>query len=98
MGQVGLSFPWYPIFSNTVSSSLSLGGFPIAVPIALPNLHYERLSVLYNLAAIYTVIGVSGSRKDEEGFKSSIIAFQVRASISTRGFKKYKLLMANPPL
>ncbi|KAL8287149.1 hypothetical protein RQP46_003601 [Phenoliferia psychrophenolica] len=79
--ELSVEFSWYPIFASPSSSSLSLGGFPTSQPIALPNLAYERLSVLHNIAALHSAIGASSRRTDQDGIKLGIAAFQRAAGV-----------------
>ncbi|BGP27682.1 pH-response regulator protein palA/rim20 [Rhodotorula toruloides] len=45
-------------------------------PIAVPNLDYERLAVLYNLAAVHAALGTERRRTDQDGIKAAIAYYQ----------------------
>ncbi|KAK4705321.1 programmed cell death 6-interacting protein, partial [Phenoliferia sp. Uapishka_3] len=79
--EILVSVTWLPIFASSTTSSLTLGGFPSSTPISIPNLQFERLAVLYNVAAMHAAIGAQSTRSDEEGIKSSIAAFQKAAGV-----------------
>ncbi|BGP51757.1 pH-response regulator protein palA/rim20 [Rhodotorula kratochvilovae] len=79
-----LAFPWYPLFTSPTSlpSASATGGFPaLSPPLALPNLEYERASVLYNLAALHAVLGTERRRSDEQGIKAAIASYQNAAGV-----------------
>ncbi|GAA5824059.1 hypothetical protein JCM3770_004945, partial [Rhodotorula araucariae] len=79
-----LAFPWYPLFTSPTSlpSASATGGFPtLAPPLVLPNLEYERAAVLYNLAALHSVLGTERRRSDEHGIKASIASYQNAAGV-----------------
>ncbi|BGP03504.1 pH-response regulator protein palA/rim20 [Rhodotorula toruloides] len=70
-------FPWYPLFSTPSALPLASGSFStVSPPIALPDLDYERLAVLYNLAAVHAALGTERRRTDQEGIKAAIASYQ----------------------
>ncbi|BGP65975.1 hypothetical protein NBRC10512_007362 [Rhodotorula toruloides] len=72
-----VSFPWYPLFSTPSALPLALGSFStVSAPVALPDLDYERLAVLYNLAAVHAALGTERRRTDQEGIKAAIASYQ----------------------
>ena len=50
-----------------------------AVPITLSNLVFERASVLFNLAALYSQLGSAQDRTTIEGIKRAASYYQVGA-------------------
>lgn len=78
---ISVSFPWHPIFN--ASTSAFLGGFPSPSPVSLQSLQYERASVLFNVAALYSALGAQTKRTDQDGIKSSLISFQKAAGALT---------------
>lgn len=84
--QISVSFPWYPLYTSPSPLPSASGAFPTVSPaLSLPNLEYERLSVLYNLAALHAALGTERRRSDEAGIKAAIAAYQVRGPRSLRG-------------
>lgn len=75
--QIGVAFSWFPLYSGSVTSSITLGAFSTAVPVSLDNLQFERISVLFNIAAMYSALGAQETRNTPEGIKNCIAAFQV---------------------
>jgi programmed cell death 6-interacting protein len=84
----GLSFadddspPSSPSTSNATKqakSYLKIAGNSYTV--AHPDLNYERSAVLFCLAALYSSIGASESRREGESIKRAIAAFQTSAGI-----------------
>ncbi|KAI5480664.1 hypothetical protein MNV49_007591 [Pseudohyphozyma bogoriensis] len=69
-------FPWFPTFAVTHSL---LGAFPTSTPITHQNLQYERLSVLYNIAAVHAALGAAARRTDQDGIKACLNSFQKAA-------------------
>ncbi|TNY20372.1 BRO1-like domain-containing protein [Rhodotorula diobovata] len=88
-----LTFPWYPLFisPSSLPSTSASGAFPptaasaapLAPPLALPSLEYERAGVLYDLAAVHAALGTERTRNDEAGIKAAIAAFQTAAGVLT---------------
>ena len=85
--QIGASFPWYPLFATPTSPgqqaefSLS-GGLPTTDPVEIPDLQYERCSVLYSLAAVYAHNATREDRSQPEGAKRAVSALIVRSLLS----------------
>lgn len=73
---IGVAFSWFPLYSGSVTSSITLGAFSTAVPVSLDNLQFERINVLFNIAAMYSALGAQETRNTPEGIKNSIAAFQ----------------------
>ncbi|PPQ95240.1 hypothetical protein CVT26_014931 [Gymnopilus dilepis] len=69
---IQLSIPYAPAF------------LPDAIPIALRNLLFERASVLFNLAALYSQLAASQDRSASEGIKRAASYYQQAAG--TLGF------------
>ncbi|GAA6017786.1 hypothetical protein JCM10207_000501 [Rhodosporidiobolus poonsookiae] len=79
---VPVSWPWYPLFSTPDSVPSASGAFDAASPaVAVQSLEYERLSVLYNVAAVHASLGVERKRSDAEGIKAAIASFQNASGI-----------------
>ncbi|BGP35397.1 pH-response regulator protein palA/rim20 [Rhodotorula toruloides] len=75
-------FPWYPLFSTPSALPLAAGSFStVSPPIALPDLDYERLAVLYNVAAVHAALGTERRRTDQEGIKAAIASYQNAAGV-----------------
>lgn len=76
-------FAWYPLFSNPAPSSqhdddLTLpGNLPQTTPSVLPDLQYERASILINIAATYARMAVAEDRSSLEGNKKAMSHFSV---------------------
>ena len=65
---VGVEFTWYPSLS------------PVAhIPITQANLLFERLSVLYNVAAMYSQLATAQSRTTADSLKRACQYFQLAA-------------------
>ncbi|ORY88475.1 BRO1-like domain-domain-containing protein [Leucosporidium creatinivorum] len=94
---VGASFPWYPAFSSPSGGPLSLGAFQGSPLVQLPNLQYERLCVLFNIAALHCSLAFQQRRSDQEGMKASIAAFQNAAGVLSHLLTLLPLLKAEPP-
>lgn len=56
--QIGVDFTWYPAF-----------GYNKERPTVLNSLRFELASVLYNLAALYSQLGISSNRSTSGGLK-----------------------------
>ncbi|EIW68315.1 hypothetical protein TREMEDRAFT_63488 [Tremella mesenterica DSM 1558] len=71
---IGLSFayhlPFPPIFSLTAESTVSL-----------PSLTYERASVLFNVAALYSIMAASERRAEVEGIRRALGYLSAAAGI-----------------
>ncbi|GAA5998864.1 Rim20p [Rhodotorula paludigena] len=79
---ISVSFPWYPLYTSPSPLPSASGAFPTVSPVlSLPNLEYERLSVLYNLAALHAALGTERRRSDEAGIKAAIAAYQNAAGV-----------------
>ncbi|GJN94361.1 hypothetical protein Rhopal_007435-T1 [Rhodotorula paludigena] len=79
---ISVSFPWYPLYTSPSPLPSASGAFPTVSPaLSLPNLEYERLSVLYNLAALHAALGTERRRSDEAGIKAAIAAYQNAAGV-----------------
>ncbi|GAA6037543.1 hypothetical protein JCM8097_008246 [Rhodosporidiobolus ruineniae] len=76
---LSITFSWYPLFTNP-SSSVPTGAFaPASRAVAARNLDYERISVLYDVAAVYAHLGAERRRSDEDGMKAAMHFFQLAA-------------------
>ena len=80
--QIGASFPWYPLFATPTppgqQAEFSLsGGLPTTDPVEIPDLQYERCSVLYSLAAAYAHNATREDRSQPEGAKRAVSALIV---------------------
>ncbi|KAF8910637.1 BRO1-like domain-containing protein [Gymnopilus junonius] len=64
---IQLSISYAPAFS------------PAAIPITLRNLLFERASVLFNLAALYSQLGAAQDRSAAEGIKRAATSYQQAA-------------------
>ncbi|CAB4419941.1 unnamed protein product [Rhizophagus irregularis] len=63
----GIEFPWYSAFSDEKK------------PISHRNFFYEKASVLFNIGAMYSQLGVSENRTTPEGVKRACQHFQYAA-------------------
>ncbi|KAH9058360.1 pH-response regulator [Lactarius vividus] len=54
---ITLDIPYAPVFS------------PDSLPVSLSNLHYERCCVLFNLASLYSQLGLAEDRTNPDGVK-----------------------------
>ena len=52
---------------------------PLAIPITLTNLVYERASVIFNLAALYSQLAEGENRSTSDGIKRAAANYQVIA-------------------
>ncbi|KAM0790387.1 hypothetical protein ACM66B_003269 [Microbotryomycetes sp. NB124-2] len=77
---VNVTFSWYPVFSSP-PSFLSVGAFSSQTPVSLQNLEFERLCVLYNIAACYSEKALQHRRTDDAGIKASIADWQAAAGV-----------------
>lgn len=71
--QIGLDIPYAPAFSQN------------SLPISLRNLAFERASILFNLAALYSQLASNEDRSHLEGIKRAIAYYQVRISLTLSG-------------
>ncbi|GAA5973967.1 hypothetical protein JCM11641_001248 [Rhodosporidiobolus odoratus] len=79
-----LPFTYSPLYADPASALSAIGAFaPIASapPVTLENLEYERVCVLYNLAALHAQMGAERRRGEEEGIKAAIASFQNAAGL-----------------
>jgi programmed cell death 6-interacting protein len=67
-----------PIFDSQGISAFP-GMLPSQIPVAIPNLIFERACVLFNVAAMYASLGAAESRTDAEGIKRALAYFQSAA-------------------
>lgn len=78
--QIGLSFPWFPIFDSQGAStglgSALPGMLPSQAPVSIPSLAYERICVLFNTAAMYMALGVAEPKSDPDSIKRAVGLFQ----------------------
>ena len=79
--QIGLDISYAPAFN------------PNALPTILPNLAYERASVLFNLAALYSQLGSSEDRASSQGLKQAIALYQASQSSYVISKQRIKPLM-----
>jgi hypothetical protein len=63
--QVSLDIPYAPAFS------------PDEIPVSLPNLHFERCCLLFNLASLYSQLGLAEDRTTSDGVKRASAFYQV---------------------
>lgn len=83
MLQLGVDFPWYPLFSEAPAQSSSSrdaylpGGLGPQPPIERSDIQYERCNILLNVAAIYSRLAGMEDRSQPEGMKRAISHFQV---------------------
>lgn len=75
-----VEFPWF----GTI-------GYNVSGPVKLKSLLFERINVLYNIAALFTQLGVNEDRTTGDGLKKCCIYFQYAASY----FKLINKLAAN---
>ncbi|GAA5868770.1 hypothetical protein JCM8547_005372 [Rhodosporidiobolus lusitaniae] len=79
---LSLSFPWYPLFTSSASSALPTGAFTsTSPPFPARSIKYERINVIYNIAAIHCQLGTQNRRSNEQGIKTAIAAFQNAAGL-----------------
>ncbi|XP_077166262.1 rhophilin-2 isoform X1 [Paroedura picta] len=64
---LGILFTWYDSFTG--------------VPVCQKNLSLEKASVLFNIGALYTQIGVRCNRQTQEGLQKAIDTFQRAAGV-----------------
>ncbi|KAI9512028.1 pH-response regulator [Russula earlei] len=75
---VSLDIPYSPVFS------------PDEMPISLPNLHFERCCLLFNLASLYSQLGLSEDRTTPDGVKRASAFYQ--SSAGTFSYLKASVL------
>ncbi|SCV68239.1 BQ2448_360 [Microbotryum intermedium] len=75
-----IEFHWYPLFASSTSAPV-VGAFDSAASIPVASLHFERMAVLYNIAAIHSILATATKRIDEAAMKSSIAGFQNAAGV-----------------
>lgn len=86
--QIGADFTWYPAI-----------GYNTERPLIQNNLKYELMSILFNLAVLYSQLALSSNRSTTEGLKSAAANFSFSAGV----FKHMKdvilpeLRMPTPP-
>jgi programmed cell death 6-interacting protein len=68
--QIGAEFTWYPAL-----------GYNIERPQVENNLRFEQMSVLFNLAALYSQLGVNANRSTTEGLKTAASWFAQAAGV-----------------
>ncbi len=51
---------------------------PPTVPVTLNNIVFERASILFNLAALYSQLATAEDRSTSEGIKRAALKYQVR--------------------
>lgn len=66
MVQIGLDIAYAPAFNAT------------SLPVTLPNLIFERVGVLFNLAALYSQLASAEDRSNSQGPKRMVAHYQVR--------------------
>ena len=59
---------------------------PLAIPITLTNLVYERASVIFNLAALYSQLAEGENRSTSDGIKRAAANYQVIACLYLLSF------------
>ncbi|KAF8485939.1 pH-response regulator [Russula ochroleuca] len=64
---VSLDIPYAPAFS------------PDEIPVSLPNLHFERCCLLFNLASLYSQLGLAEDRTTSDGVKRASAFYQSSA-------------------
>ncbi|KAI0065090.1 BRO1-domain-containing protein [Artomyces pyxidatus] len=84
---IGLEIPYATVFSP-----------PNALPVTLSNLHYERCSILFNLAALYSQLATSEDRSNSEGVKRASAFYQASSPPFAAGTFSYLLSTALPSL
>ena len=67
MPQIQLAISYAPVFN------------PDAVPITLSNLVFERASLLFNLAALYSQLAAAEDRSTSDGIKRAAASYQVQS-------------------
>ncbi|SCZ90035.1 BZ3500_MvSof-1268-A1-R1_Chr1-3g01736 [Microbotryum saponariae] len=75
-----IEFHWYPLFASSASAPV-VGAFDSAVSVPIASLHFERVAVLYNIAAIHSILATATKRIDEAAMKSSIAGLQNAAGV-----------------
>lgn len=85
---LGADFTWYPAL-----------GYHTEHPLVANNLKYELMNILYNLAALYSQLGVASNRNSTEGLKTAASWFSQAAGVLTHMKNEVlpELRMANPP-
>ncbi len=63
--QITLDIPYSPVFS------------PDSLPVSLSNLHFERCCVLFNLASLYSQLGLAEDRTTPDDVKRARAFYQV---------------------
>lgn len=71
--KVSLDIPYAPVFS------------PDEIPVSLPNLYFERCCLLFNLASLYSQLGLAEDRTTSEGVKRASAFYQVRPTLGSLG-------------
>ncbi|KAI0264511.1 BRO1-domain-containing protein [Gloeopeniophorella convolvens] len=66
---IALDISYAPVFS------------PDALPVSLSNLHFERCCLLFNLAALYSQLGLAEDRSTPEGVKRALAFYQSAAGV-----------------
>ncbi|KAH3689015.1 hypothetical protein WICPIJ_000014 [Wickerhamomyces pijperi] len=62
-------FPWF----GTI-------GYKITGPVKIKSILFERINILYNIAALYTQLGYQEDRSNNDGLKKGCVFFQYAAS------------------
>jgi hypothetical protein len=65
LSQITLDVPYAPVFS------------PDSLPVSLSNLHFERCCVLFNLASLYSQLGLAEDRTNPDDVKRARAFYQV---------------------
>ncbi|KAI1147809.1 BRO1-like domain-containing protein [Nemania diffusa] len=69
---IGADFTWYPSL-----------GYNTERPIVHNNLQFERMNIIYNLAALYSQLAISSNRNDTDGLKTAANYFNHAAGVLT---------------
>ncbi|KAI9461717.1 pH-response regulator [Lactarius psammicola] len=83
---ITLDVPYAPVFS------------PDSLPVSLSNLHFERCCLLFNLASLYSQLGLAEDRTNPDGVKRASAFFQSAAGtfsyLKASGRTKLKATLA----
>ncbi|KAI0266621.1 BRO1-domain-containing protein [Russula aff. rugulosa BPL654] len=84
---VSLEIPYAPAFS------------PDEIPVSLPNLHFERCCLLFNLASLYSQLGLTEDRTSRDGVKRASAFYQNSAGtlsyLKTSAWNKLKASLSD---
>lgn len=64
-----VEFPWFGTL-----------GYNVTGPVKLKSILFERINILYNIAALYSQLGANQDRSSDEGLKKSCLYFQYSAT------------------